>query len=371
MANQPHHVGFVLTSFARGGMEMRLADVVNGLDPDRYDPHIYALYDRATMQDKVVANRLHYPFSGGKYDLTPAYKLASVFRIQETKIVWSLAQGLAAGWGRLGAIMAGVPIKILSIHDNAPLYPITRLLMPFTDIVVTNSQHSANVILAQGFPSEQLRVLYNGIDTTRFKPGDDQRQNLFGTQQPIILNVGRLFPEKGRDLMLRAAVPLMQRANPPLIVFAGEGQGSQREQLEQLAQDLGIMQQVRFLGIRDDIPDLMRSADVLVMSSRNVAFGESCPNVVIEAMASELPVVGTKVGGTAELIVDGKTGFVIPPNDIEALTTQLDTLLDNADLRHHMGQAGRQRAQSQFSIDTMIAERHALFDELLHKKLYK
>lgn len=362
------HIAFILTRFARGGMEMRLADVVNRLDKTRWNPHIYAFYDHETLQGKVETSRLHTPLSTGKYDLTVSLKLARDFRRENTRIVWTLAQGLAAGWGRLGALMAGVPVRILSVHDNYPLAPLTRLLNPLTDAVVALTQYSAALFRSQGVPEHKIHVLYNGIDTEKYAPGTDRRVDLYKIppERPVILNVGRLTYEKGRDVMLRAAAPLMQAENPPLVVFAGEG--IERENVVILARELAIGEHVRFLGSRDDVPELLHSADIVVMSSRDVPFGESCPNIVLEGMAAGLPVIGTRVGGTAELIVDGSTGFVIPPENPAALTEKLNFLLQNAALRQTMGQAGRQRVKSHFSLDQMVQGREDLFRLLLEKK---
>jgi glycosyltransferase involved in cell wall biosynthesis len=366
----PYGLAFVLTSFGRGGMETRLADVVGRLDPQRWDAHIYALYDRQTQRQFVAPEHLHLPFSKGKYDLLPSFRLAQVFRARRPVLVWALAQGLAAGWGRLAALLSGVPLRVLSIHDHYPLAPLTRLLNPWTQAIVTNSHASATLLSAQGIPPAKLHVFYNGVDTSLYRPGTDRRADLFNIppMRPVILNIGRLFPEKGRDVMLQAAALLLPSDNPPLVVFAGEGEGSQRAALEKLAHNLGLNGMVRFLGLRDDVPDLLRSADVVVMSSRDVPFGESCPNVVLEGMATGLPVVGTDVGGTRELIGDGETGYLIAPERPDLLAERLGRLLQDSTLRARMGAAGRQRIEAAFTLEKMVADRVRLFEALLAAK---
>ncbi|MFP4322208.1 MAG: glycosyltransferase [Anaerolineales bacterium] len=370
MPKRPVRLAFVLSSFARGGMEMRLADVVHGLDPAYWNPHVYALYDRATMGDKLPAERLHLPYSSGAFDPRVGWRLARAFRQSRTQIVWALAQGFAALWGRLAALGAGVPVRVLSVHGDELLTPYTRALNPWTDAIVTNSVYVRDRIAAQGVPAHKLHVLYNGIDTTRYAPGADRRADLFGipAARPVILNVGRLAPEKGRDVMLHAARLLVQQNEPPLIVFAGEGRASWREALEQLAADLGITQHVRFLGIRDDVPDLLRASDVVVMSSRRAAYGESCPNVVLEAMATGKPIIGTDVGGTRELIQDGSTGYLIPPEEPTVLAARLEVLLNDPAQRQALGALGLRQVQQHFSFSQMIAGRHDLLQALLTQK---
>jgi len=364
----PYHIGFVIPSFGRGGLEMRLTDVVRELDRSRWNPHIYSIHPRNELADKIEPERLHIPFSAGKYDILTPVKLAKAFRQNKATIIWTMTQGITAGWGRLAAILARAPIRVLSIHDNYPLAPLTRALNPWTDAIVVNSQYVANRIEHQGVPAQKLVVHYNGLDTNLYAPGADRRAELFdiSPERPVILNVGRLYPMKGRDIMLKAAVPLMERDNPPLIVFAGDG--LQHQWLPKLADELGIGQHVRFLGNRDDVPELLRASDVVVMSSRDAPFGESCPNIVIEGMATAKPVVGSNVGGTAELIRDGETGFLIPPSDPSALAKKLSLLLDDSELRQKFGIAGRQVVEQRFSLAQMVSDREALFERLLNQK---
>src|SRR5690606_4694629 len=115
-----------------------------------------------------------------------------------------------------------------------------RWLLPWTDCVVTVSQQVKNRIAAQGIPPEKLHVLYNGLDTERYQPGRDNRTTLFDIPSdcPVILNIGRLAPEKGREVMLQAVRYLINRPNPPLIVFAGDG--VEYPALVELAQQLNI-----------------------------------------------------------------------------------------------------------------------------------
>lgn len=370
MPKPPYTIAFVMSSFIRGGMETRLADFVRECDKTRWNPHIFSIYNRNLISHTVQPDQLHAPFSTGRYDLLPPIRLARAFRAHHATIVWALGQGLAATWGRLAAGLARAPIRVLSIHGNEPLSPVVRVLNPWTDAIVANSQHVAAIFARQGVPKEKIHIIYNGVDTALYASGPDNRAALYNIppERPVILNVGRLFHEKGRDVMLRAAVPLIEGENPPLIAFAGEGAGSLRGNLEALAQELGIAAHVRFLGIRNDVPDLLRAADVVVMSSRDVPFGESCPNIVLEGMATGLPVVATRVGGTPELLTDGESGFIIPPENPAALTHALNRLLSDATLRRRMGAAGRARIERDFTLPQMVTARSNLLEELLKRK---
>lgn len=367
MRRPPYHIAFVLTNFARGGMEMRLADVVNQLDTSRWNPHVYAFYDSQTMRHAIDPTRLHVPLTTMRRDPALPFKLARIFRQEQTTIVWALTQGLAAGFGRLGGVLGGVPIRILSLHDVFPIAPLTRLLTPITDSVVTNSQFSAERAIREGLPPKKLHVIPNGINIQHYNLGEDRRTVLYGIPQErqVILHVGRLEPDiKGQDILLKAVQPLMQTPNPPLVVFVGEGIISKRAELEQLSAALGIAEYVRFMGLREDTADLMRACDVLVMASRT----ESSPNVVIEAQACGKPIVATDVGGTKELLVDGQTGFLVPPQQPSAIQSALTRLLTDETLRQEMGHAARHHIETHFSIERMVAGRVQLFELLLQRK---
>lgn len=373
----PYHVAFVLSGFARGGMETRLADVVNHLDTGRWNPHVYAFYDRQAMHGAVDPGRLHTPIARRRPDLLLPLSLARIFRQEHTAIVWALSQGQAAGWGRLSAALAGVPVRILSLHDLFPIAPLTRWLNPLTDRIIMNTEQARQFAIGQGLPAHKLGVIYNGIDTARYSPGPDHRAELFNIPptRPVILNVGRLEPNhKGQDLLLRAFQKLIPgQAEPPLLVFVGEGLISKRGELEILASELGIAEHVRFLGLRGDIPALMRSADVLVMASRPLSeqgpyTTESSPNVLLEAQACGLPLIATDVGGARELFRPGETGLLIPPNDAGALAASLAELLGDESRRLGMAAAGPGWIAEKFSLAASVAARVSLWEELLAQK---
>jgi glycosyltransferase involved in cell wall biosynthesis len=130
--------------------------------------------------------------------------------------------------------------------------------------------------------------------------------------------------------------------------------------LERLSQTLGLTKHVRFLGTRNDVPELMRAFDLFVLTSHS----EGCPNVILEAMASGLPVVSTNVGGVPEL-VNADTGMLVPPRDDTTLAEAILRLLDDPVRRQRMGEAGRRRAVEQFSLAQMIRAREELLSELV------
>lgn len=195
------------------------------------------------------------------------------------------------------------------------------------------------------FVPRRLSVVRNGLDLDRFH----------STPLPIsgrvcIVGVGSLFSVKRWDRVLRAALTLKQRGFNFLVRLVGDG--PLRDSLRQQTQTLGVADCVEFLGNRDDIPSILAEATFLIHTSDS----EGCPNVVMEAMACGRAVVATEVGDIPFLIEDGKTGFIVPRDDEEALVSRMITLISNRNFCHRMGNAGRAKAEQEFSLARLVTE---------------
>lgn len=193
------------------------------------------------------------------------------------------------------------------------------------------------------FKPPRIYVVTNGIDLDRFSarpfPG-----------QGYILAVGSLNERKRWDRLLRAVGFLVRRRVALDVRHAGSG--PLQEELEGIASSLEIERQFQFLGARNDIPDLLANATLLVHTAEN----EGCPNVVMEAMACGRAVVATDAGDVRHLVEDGKTGFVVPRDDESVLAERIATLLDDRDLCRRMGDAGRTRAEQLFGLERLLSE---------------
>jgi glycosyltransferase involved in cell wall biosynthesis len=179
----------------------------------------------------------------------------------------------------------------------------------------------------------------------------------------MVLIVGHLSEVKGYPTFLRAAVRVASAIEGcAFVALGGETvSGGYRAYLEGLAGELGIRERVHFLGWRQEVVEVLQAADVVVLPS----LAEGMPLAVLEAMACARPVVATAVNGTPEAVVDNVTGFLIPPNDVDALAASIIRLLDAPELAANMGTAGRQRVERHFSLDQSLASVQALYDELL------
>jgi glycosyltransferase involved in cell wall biosynthesis len=195
--------------------------------------------------------------------------------------------------------------------------------------------------------SLRTHVVPLGIDLERFAHGTPALEGR------IVGNVARLAEQKGHRDLLAAAPRVLERYPDARFVIAGDGE--LRAELERLAEPLG--DRVVLLGARDDVPDLLASFDVFAFPSR---FEGLCL-AVIEAQAAGVPVVATPVGGIRETVVDGETGWLVPPRDVEALAERIVFCLDHADDAGRVAEEAQRRVRERFSVERMVAETLALY----------
>jgi glycosyltransferase involved in cell wall biosynthesis len=225
-------------------------------------------------------------------------------------------------------------------------------------LIFANSDAVAGAVRARAAPKVPVVTLYNPVDLERFNPkraGRAVRAELNvpdGT--PLIGMVAHLTPWKGHADFLRMAKAVsLQVPGVRFLVSGGpiyetDGHTGYEESLRLLAGELGIADRVKFLGIRDDIPEIMAALDVLVhCPTAPEPFGRA----VAEAMGAGRPVIASKEGGVLELVEDGRTGVLVPSGDITGFAAALRRLLDDPPLRQRMGSAGRLRAESMFGVD--------------------
>lgn len=209
----------------------------------------------------------------------------------------------------------------------------------------------------------KIVTIHNGIDASQFHRREDQRVARAALGLPmddyvIVGAVGRLEEAKGFAHLIDAFAAVRARCEKVRLVFAG--QGPLKSLLQQRASDAGVSDRVTFLGFCNDVQRVYDAVDILALSS----LCEALPYVLLEAMASRLPIIGTRVGGVPEVIADGESGFLVPPRDKGAMTSALRALIVSADLRNRMGIAGRGRVEKHFTEREMVSKTIALYRRL-------
>ncbi len=276
-------------------------------------------------------------------------------------------------YGALAARWAQVPALVSSRHnDNAfrrrqPWRGLNRRLWRMADAGIAISQAVADfVVEVENAPRDKLRVIHYGL---QWQPSPNaERQALrrsmrtqlgFAQTQPLLGMACRLIEQKSVSDALQAFAGTRSEFPEARLLIAGDG--PLRAQLESEATQAGLTGSVRFLGWRDDVPQLLAACDLFLMPSLWEGFGL----VLLEAMAQGLPVVASRVSAIPEIVVAGETGLLAPPRDVPALREALLTLLRDPPLARHMGLMGMERLETHFSEQRMLDETLALYHELL------
>lgn len=379
MTNEPRDratILFAVESMERAGAEQVVLSLISGLDRSRFRPVVCCLTERGELAEAVedlevpvVALHKHPHF-----DLPVIPKLTRVLREHRVDIVHSHVWP-ANVWGRVVGRANRVPHLVVTEHNvdlwkRWPHFLVDRALARITDRIACVSRAvQAFYRDTVGIPERKLEYLPNGIDTSLYAaPGNglgESRAGLalgLGSDHHVVTIVARLLPQKNHHCLLQAVA--LWRAKDPLARCLVVGDGALREELEERARSLGVRDVVLFLGERRDVPRILAASDVVTLSSVH----EGMPLAVLEGMAAGKPAVVTDVGGNREVVEDGRTGLVVPPEDPEALADAYEKLFSDTAVRARMGAQGRDRVNETFSLTAMVRRNEALYATLLSSR---
>jgi L-malate glycosyltransferase len=377
-AQARRRVFFLLDSLNLGGTETQAVELATRLDPERYQVTLGCIRARGPLLAKLagsaVSVREFHP-QGGFDSLHGMYQMVRLamflrrggFQIVHTHDLYSNPMGISA------AVLARVPVIISSQRDLAHFdwYQTgrrvwLRRLQNLSSAVLTNARAIRQALLEDdGFAPQKVRVIYNGVDVERFAPRSRDRDWLLpdGGREKWIVLVGNMESDvKGHPWLLAAAVPVLRDFPETRFVLVGDG--AQRKDFERQVTQLGVEKQFSFLGRRDDVPQILSCCDMAVLPSRS----EGLPNAVLEYLAAGLPTVASGVGGNLEIVENGRTGLLVPPEDSAALAAAILRLLRDPDLAASLGTNGREHVASHFSFQRMIAMTEELYGELLRSR---
>jgi glycosyltransferase involved in cell wall biosynthesis len=235
------------------------------------------------------------------------------------------------------------------------------------DRLITVTQDLRETLIRDGVPSEKIVCVPNAIDLElyeRMGTAREARRAELGVPDSALVvgSVSRLAPIKNLPMLLSVAARLVEEGAEVRFVIVGEG--PERDRLEDMATRLGIARFVAFTGWRTDVPELLAAFDVLAMTS----FSEAMPIVALEAMALSRPVVATSVGGMKELVQDTRTGHLVAPGDVEAMTRVLHSFARDRERARVMGEAGRARVRRDFTRTKMLRSTRRIYASALRRE---
>lgn len=370
----------VISNLEFGGAQRQVVELTNNMPPDDFDMHVCSLSDYVPLGEQLrEPHRLHVVTKKWKFDATVVPRLATLLRRLKADIVhgYLFDADIAA---RLAGALADVPVKISS-ERNTDYHIKRRQLLAFkltskcVDLVLANSHAGAAFNSRMlGHPMSQYRVIHNGVDTRRFAPRDSRamRAELGVDDGELLVGMfGSFKQQKNHPLLFEAAKIILQHAPHARFLLVGEmlyggmhGSDEYCRRAHALVDELGIRERCLFVGNRSDVDKLYPACDVTVLPS----LFEGTPNVVLESLASGVPVVATDVSDNRLIIPDGQVGYVVPLHDPAVLADRILAILQNPALRHSMSIAARQWAVTEFSTAALASKTAQVYREALSLK---
>lgn len=353
----PLRVMFIHTEVVVGGAETLLLEIIRKMDRQRFEPELVCLKQLSELGE-VIAKEIptHVGLLENKFDYKVHGRLTRL--LKERKIDAVITVGTGGDrmfWGRLAAWRAGVPVILSALHATG--YPMkvermNRMLSPITDGFIGCARtHSEFLVSGEGCPPNKVFTVWNGVDVDRFQPRDKtEMRSAIGLDPnvPAAGIVAALRPEKQHVMLIEAWSKVIQQIPDAVLVVIGDG--VQRSAIEETTARLGLENNVRLLGMRHDVPEVLAGLDVKVLSSRM----EANPASTLEANACGLPVVAPNVGSLPDTVVEGETGYLYEANNVDALADSIVKVLASNDRGAAMGENGRKHVCERFSVEVMV-----------------
>ena len=358
---RPPRILHVVHAMVVGGAERVITDLIRANRNPKLETHVCCLYREGAMAqalrdegvpvhvlgrhpgwDPRVWAGLHMLIRRERFDIIHAH--------QYTPWLYSSLAFPFSGASRL--ILTGHGRLLPDLRTSRRVM-ISRSLHPLSHALVAVSRATREAMIRiDGFPAQRVQVIYNGIDPTPYQRAIRRGEITaeFGWTDPRIRIIGlvsRFHSIKNIPLLVRAFADVLRERTHTRLLLVGDG--PERDSVEKLCHAMGIEKAVHFTGFRRDVPSLLKAMDVFALPSLT----EGISIALLEAMASGLPIVATRVGGTPELVIHSENGFLTGYNDQEEFTRRLLQLLTHPELRQSMGDAGQRRLHRLFTRSRM------------------
>lgn len=368
MMGAPKTILHLSSTSGPGGAEMIVSRIAASLDRDRFRS-VVALYSPGWLKDRCDADGLKtqvIPING-MFDWKWVRECCSLVRRENTALIHA-HEFTGNTYGTLVAKLCGVPL-VGTIHgksyflEQAKRRMAYRMVSRLAHMVVVSKDLRTFVATSLNISETALELIYNGVNLPSPPPQEEKdrvRTELGIRPNDFVLGiVGSLYPVKGHLHLFEALRTIIKDCpNTKLLVI---GRGDLEVTLKEEVHRLGIDREVLFLGLRSDVPLLLSLLDVFVLPS----LSEGLSMAILEAMAAGKAVVASKVGGNSELVAEGQTGYLVPPQDSVSLADRVLKLLKAPDMVRQFGAAARARASQHFSHERMIEQYQDLYERRL------
>lgn len=370
----------LIDSFSQGGSERQAVQLTRLLHSSgRFDVKLACLKATGPLLSEIADLDLgvipSFPLTSF-YDLnamTQLRSLVSLLRKEQVQVLQT-HDFYTNVFGMSAAALARVPVRIAAMRETAGMRTDTqkrvqRISYSLAHQIVGNSEAVRRTLVAEGISNDKITVVYNGLDLARVVPKLSRDETLRalklpddkpGVAQQFVTIVANMRHDvKDYPMFLRAASKVVKCVPDVRFLMAGEGELT--ESLMALATELGISENVVFLGRCDKVAELLNISDICVLSSKAEGFSNS----ILEYMAASRPVVATDVGGAREAITEGVTGFLVPSGDDQKMADRLVQLLEDPRRSREMGESGRRVIEDKFSCEAQLRNTETLYDRLL------
>ena len=374
------HVLFLIDRFVgpHSGAESALVKMIRLLPREKFRCSLVIFGVNPALNLSEIFSCTVYCFNLRRtYDwnaMKTAWELSSLIRRENVSIVHSFFE-TSDLWGGTIAKLSGVPILVSSRrdmgiqrekkHDSA-----YKFMRRFTDLVLPVSNQVRDFCIERdGLDPKKVVTLYNGVEIQRFdnNGGNETVRYAFGLENSshIISAIANIRPVKGLDVMIRAAAIVCRKFPRAYFVIVGMPHRAVfLRELKALARELGIAENIRFLGGHDEIERFLKISNVFCLPSRSEGFSNS----LIEAMGCGLPCVATDVGGNREALEEGVSGYLVANEDSQSMGERIVNLLENPEPAHRMGAAGRRKVEQMFTAEAMMSTLIGHYQSLLDQK---
>jgi len=357
--DQPVKILYCIDNLLRGGTELQLTGLINGLDRTRFSPHLLTIRPSPPelLPDDCPHLGWHVPRLISPAGMKDTWRLAQYLRRENFQVVQTFFQDSTI-FGGTAARLAGTPIRLACFRDlgfwrtRSQTLLLHRVYPMMTGFLCNSAIVKDNFVSHDGLNPDDIKIIYNGIDTDALTGVEHTGPTL---HVGIVGNLTRHV--KRTDLFIKAAAEVSRRVDASQITWHIIGDGDFRAEYEVLAADEGIADNMVFTGRISDVAGYLEKLQVGVLCSDSEGFS----NAILEYMLKGCACVATSVGGNVEAIDHGHTGLLVPPDNVVALADALEKMIIDQSMRQNLATQARQYAEKEFNWGKCLTEHESVY----------